>query len=230
MDIVSYLMGKAAGGGGSGGSSMLPVYEVGFFGNSAGQEITLIDISIKDLSGKYALISVMHRSNLTTPSGCELLDKSTHISPDGTTTQYVSLFKTLIANNDTTIRFQQAQSARMNASAWAFDSDYQLTKKETTEFRCFNWPNDLAIVSSDLTFFTFNIAITPSSNWGLYGVSDGAWLCQDPTTQQQTRHFTGVVPASSSKTTRLIIRQRALPTLITSDSTAQVVTYTISKA
>ena len=136
LDLFSYLLGQK--------SVKIPtpppqkelpnVSLVGYSGDGAATAATSLDVWVGISSG-YKLISVMHREDLTTPSDCTLLDKSTYTTSLGT--QYVSLFKTTSTGLTGRITFTQASSARISATVWEFSDDFNVEKVDTKEWEIF---------------------------------------------------------------------------------------------
>ena len=78
LDIVSYLMGKAAGGGGSGGSDQPAIWVGGYEGDAIPSEVYNRIVRFSGLKDKYLLLSFLTRSDpLNLPSGLVQLDKTT---------------------------------------------------------------------------------------------------------------------------------------------------------
>lgn len=242
IDVPSLLMGRAmAGEGGGGGSPDLPtIWQVGAFGLGSAPVGTSIMVDIAGYNGKHALISVMHRDTVTTPSGCTLVDETTYTN--GGYTQTVSLYKAAIASDSFSVTFEQASNVRICANAWVVSDDYTLTKKSTDEFAYYQRKQNIAPESDALVFFTFNatLAQTRYDPLDMVAESNGAWICQPwahhPLVNgafssgqniNQLRHFTGIVFPSQSAW----VWQIALPYYdVDTNAEAQLVRYALKKA
>lgn len=214
------------GGGGGGGQTLIGVYQVGYFGSAGGTTATSLTVDINGYSGMYALISVMHRDTLTAPADCTLLDFTSY---DGgqSLTQYVSVFKCPIDSSAKSLTFTQASSARISATVWALDNDFSLSKTGTYTFQYYM--SALTISTNSLSFITFSApyAQTTTSR-RVWGVSDGAWLLQPMQTEYQLRHFSGIIPPSTTLKNSTL--QQAASASFTVTSEAEVVVYTVSAA
>ena len=237
IDIKSLLMGKAMGGGGGSGGSVIQMHRVGAFGTAACEVATGIQLAINGYNGKYALISVCHRDTLTAPSGCILLDKSEFTYDEFT--QYVSLYKMSINSDSLSLTFNQASSARIGATAWVADADFSLSKISTGVFGYYM--EKYSISAQGLTFFTFNAPTAQNqyTNIDVAADADCAMLCQIPTHHYykngvwgdeatfQLRHFTGLV--FPNQTTKVWQKNYANMEFNT-PTQGQIVAYTISAA
>lgn len=232
MDIVSYLMGKAAGGGGSGSSSSPAIWEVGFFGRDEMTAAASITVTIDGYNGKCALIAVGHRDVLTAPEGCTLLDKSTFESKG--LTQYVSVYKYHITSASESLVFTQASSARIAATVWALDADYSLTKVNTKTETTNIYTTPVEVTTKEFSFVTFNAAYAQQSTGNReWPVSNGVWLNADLSVKlahYYCRFYTGIIPASSTEHTVYIGKDTDNTGVRASGEGAQVVIYTIGKA
>ena len=237
IDIPSLLMGKAMGGGGGGGSSDLAVWKVGYVGDGEAVTSTSMNFNISGYNGKYALLSILHRNELTAPSGCVLLDKTTF--EDEGMTQYVSLYKYAITTDTTTLKFTQS-NGRICGTIWVVGGNYQLEKTDTKEFEYYTAAQ--AVKTTALSFLTFNAPIAQTSNTSIdvIAYSDGAWLCQPVPHYTavyqfkytyQLRHFTGIIPPSASEKTSWVKEGAANQnTTISNNAKAQVCVYSIKPA
>lgn len=220
-------MGKASGGGGSGGESNQPAISVGGYeGNGPANEVYNHIVQVSGLKDKYLLISFLTRSEpLNLPTGLVQLDKSTY--NDGTNIQYVYVYKYHVTTNDTVMLSLGSNTRDRKAiSWWIIDRDFSLTKTVTSDlFEYYNTPYSLT--TTELTFITFS-AYTAQTNTALsvWAKSDGAWINQPFPTAYQLRHFSGIIPASSVRKTTNIMQGNNLTGTVT--SSAQVVAYTIT--
>lgn len=219
--------------------SAIPMWKIGAWGGYFPDIATSLTVIINGFNGKYALISVMHRSELTAPSGCTLLDKTTYedASFSPITPQYVSLFKIELTSDSVTLVFSQAESNRIGATAWATDRDFNLTNKVVAEFQDY-YNTKFDITATAQTFFTFSAFNAQStSNKDVLAISDGAWL--NHATQHitagttydytyQLRHFTGIIDVPKTCWIQEIPALSTQP--ISATSSAQVVTYNIVPA
>lgn len=227
FDVVSYLMGKAAGGGGSGGSDQPAIWVGGYEGGgSAGSMYSRI-LRITGWNGKYALITFMTRSDLTViPSGAVQLDKSS-LSDIGID-QSIYVFKYQVTTDDVMLEFGSNVNDRKSASWWLLDRDFSITKTVTSElFEYFN--TSYSLVTKENTFITFSAANAQSDQSNrVWAYSDGAWINQPFPIDYQLRHFSGIIPGSKSeKITK--ITQKNSSNIVTMPATlGQVVAYTIT--
>ena len=227
MDIVSYLMGKSAGGGGSGGSDQPAIWCGGYEGDGPAGTMYNRIVRITGWNGKYALITFMTRSDLTViPTGAVQLDKSTlnDIGID----QSIYVFKYHVTTDDVQLDFGSNVNDRKAASWWLLDRDFSLTKTVTSDlFEYFN--TSYSLVTKGNTFITFNAANaqTDQSN-KVWAYSDGAWINQPIPIDYQLRHFSGIIPGSKSeKITKITQKNRS--NIVTMPATlGQVVAYTIT--
>lgn len=232
-----YLDYIAKNGGGGSGSSDLAVWKVGYVGNGEAETSTSITFKINGYSGKYALLSILHRNDLTAPSGCVLIDKTTF--EDQGTTQYVSLYKYAITTDTTTLAFTQA-NGRICGTIWVVSGDYQLEKTDTKEFEYYTTSQN--VKSTALSFLTFSAPIAQTSNTSIDVIarSDGIWMCQPiphyTAAYQfkytyQLRHFTGIIPPSATEKTSWVKQEVVNPnTTISNNAKAQVCVYSIVPA
>ncbi len=239
LDMTSFLIGKQSGGGGGGGGGEedLAMWKVGFFGSAQGETTNSITVTISGYKGKYALITIMHRSDLQTPpSGCVLLDKQTLV--DYNHTQYISVFKYQITGDNVSLTFAQVSAGRMNASAWAVESDFHLGPCSRIVWDdYFNAPFSIATERHSFMVFNAYTSQTQQPNTNLTADSDGVWINQQqpgfipPSTfasVSQVRHYSGVIP-SGPKTSNLSwwIGGNVTITIICK---AEIYVYAISKA
>ena len=227
MDIVSYLMGKAAGGGGSGGSDQPAIWVGGYEGDAIPSEVYNRIVRFSGLKDKYLLLSFLTRSDpLNLPSGLVQLDKTT--VNDGTNAQYVYVYKYHVTTNDTVSLSLGSNTHDRKAIAWwIIDRDFSLTKTATSDlFEYYIQPYSLT--TTELTFITFS-AYTAQTNTALdvWVNCDGAWVNHPYITLSQLRHFSAIIPpASVAKTTKIM--QGSNGDLTANRSLGQVVVYTIT--
>lgn len=211
LDLTSFLIGKqsSGGGGGGGGQEDLAVWKVGFFGSAQGETTNSITVNINGWSGKYALISVMHRSELTAPEGCVLLDKQT--LHDYSYYQYISIFKYAIQSDSVSLAFNLAASGRNNATVWAVESDFQIGACDVVPWADY-FKTTLSIETERQSFLVFNAytSQTARPNVNLSAESDGVWINQQhlgfipPSTYSNTsqvRHYTGMISSAQKAST-----------------------------
>lgn len=238
LDITSYLIGQKScgGGGGGGGEKTVAMWRIGFFGSGGGEPTNSITVTINGYSGKYALITVMHRSDLQTPpSGCILLDKQAVIGGDYQ--QYISIFKYNIKSDSVSLQFSQVSALRMNASAWVADSDFQLGPCDKINWGDY-FNNVLSFTTKQQSFLAFNSIGTHTQQAIHYKAeSNEVWINQQhpgfepPVTFNATayvRHYSGVIPPGE-KTVNLSWWVWGGAT-ITTICNAEVYVYAISKA
>lgn len=198
-------------------STNYALYNMGFFGDPSGPTISSISVSINGHQGEYAIICVMHRDTLTPPSGCELLASPKSAYGD----QWVSVYKCYLNSQSVTLAFVQNSNARMCATAWTINTDYSLDYSNTVAFQFYL--NDAVIQTTGLTFVVFNSFYAQSSGVS-YPVSDGAWICRANMDVMQYRHFSGVIPPTTSqKTTHIKQGTNVSP----ADTYGEIVVYSI---
>lgn len=121
---------------GGGGGSDIFFYPGEYIGDTAGATTGSISQTLSGKSGLTAILVVMHRSALTTPSGWTLVDNRQNPSDSShTTQQQISIFKKVLASNAETVTISQTNSSvRMCACVWYFESDPNLAYHSTQGF------------------------------------------------------------------------------------------------
>ena len=233
IDIPSMIIGTTLNNKGGGSFSSPAIWEVGFFGRDEMASAASITVTIDGYNGKYALIAVGHRADLTAPEGCTLLDKSTFESKG--ITQYVSVYKHQIASASESLVFTQASSTRIAATVWVLDADYSLTKVDTKTEATNIYTTPVEVTTKELSFLTFSAIFAQQSisnrEWAF---SNGAWLCADDYEGSRyiehyyCRFFTGIVPACNSEHTILVGKKTDNTGMISVGEGAQIVIYNIS--
>lgn len=236
IDITSYLLGQKSGGGGGGGGGEeeLAMWRIGFFGSGGGEPTNSITMTINGYSGKYALITVMHRSDLQTPpSGGVLLDKQT-INDLGYP-QHISIFKHKIKSDSVSLTFAQVSADRMNGSAWVVDSDFQLGPCDKINWSDY-FNNVLSFTTTQQSFLAFNAINSQNQSVHYKAESNEVWINQqhpgfEPpatfNTRAQVRHYSGFIPPGEKTVTLSWWKGTAT---ITANCKAEVYVYAISKA
>ena len=223
-------MGKAAGGGGGGGGGEFApgIWQVGYLGDGTASPQSSTVINFTGFRGKYGLISVMHRAEITPPSSCVLLDKTTY--SNGGYTQYVSVYKVAIDSDNVDFTFTQSETARISGTAWAVGEDFALVKTDTKEGSYYS-PSKIQSTTKALSFVTFSATIAQSGTTVyVHANSDGLWLNSYQSDVKanltQLRHFSGI--AMATKVERSWFVNEIFSGSYTAD--AQVVVYSIVKA